>query len=63
MTTKVDKKPCPRLFNIAETARALGCSRAQLYVWMNEGKVHNVKLGKLRRIPESEVLRIHREGL
>jgi hypothetical protein len=30
---------------------------------MNEGKVHNVKLGKLRRIPESEVLRIHREGL
>jgi excisionase family DNA binding protein len=45
------------VLSINRTARALGCSRAQVYIWLNEGKLSSVKLGRRRLIEVREIRR------
>jgi excisionase family DNA binding protein len=41
------------LLTVAEVAERLGLSRYTVRVWINEGKLRAVKMGKAWRIPES----------
>lgn len=43
-------------------ADLLCISRWTVYAWIQEGRIKSVKIGRLRRIPESEVERIVQEG-
>jgi len=46
-----------------EFADLLSISRWTVYAWLQEGKIRSVKIGRLVRIPESEVSRIVQEGI
>jgi len=46
-----------------EFAKRLSISRWTVYAWLQAGKIRFVKLGRLCRIPESEVERIVKEGV
>ena len=43
-------------------AKRLSISRWTAYAWISEGRIQSVKIGRLVRIPESEVERIVQEG-
>jgi len=43
-------------------ADRLSISRWTVYAWIAEGRIKSVKLGRLVRIPDSEVSRIVQEG-
>ncbi len=45
-----------------EFAYRLSISRWTVYAWLQEGRIKSVKIGRLVRIPESEVERIVQEG-
>ena len=45
-----------------EFADRLSISRWTVYAWIQEGRIKSVKLGRLVRIPASEVDRIVQEG-
>ncbi len=47
-----------RLLSPQEFADRLSISRWTVYAWIAEGRINSVKLGRLVRIPESEVDRI-----
>ena len=56
----MDKTPQDKpkvLLTPEETAEALGCGRSQVYALISEGHLRSVKIGRLRRIPVSEVHR------
>ena len=52
----------PRLFRPDEVARILDISRWTVYGWINQGRIRSVKIGRLVRIPESELDRLTDEG-
>ncbi len=52
-----------RLLTPQQFADRLSISRWTVYAWIAEGRVKSVKLGRLVRIPESEVERIVQEGI
>ena len=51
------------LLSPQQFADRLSISRWTTYAWIAEGRIKSVKLGRLVRIPESEVERIVQEGL
>lgn len=51
-----------RLLSPQEFADLLSISRWTVYAWLQEGKIRSVKIGRLVRIPESEVERLVQEG-
>ena len=52
-----------QLLSPKEFAHRLSISRWTVYAWIAEGRIRSVKLGRLVRIPESEVDRIVQEGV
>jgi acetyl-CoA synthetase len=52
-----------RFLTPKQFADRLSISRWTVYAWISEGKIKSVKIGRLVRIPESEVERIVQEGL
>ena len=57
-------QPPQRLaYDPVEAAKLLGCSRTKIITMMNDGTLASVKLGKLRRIPHTELMRIITEGV
>jgi len=51
-----------RLLSPQKFADRLSISRWTVYAWLQEGRIKSVKLGRLVRIPESEVERLVQEG-
>jgi len=51
------------LLSPKEFADRLSISRWTVYAWISEGRIKSVKIGRLQRIPESEVDRIVQEGV
>ncbi|MEE8114692.1 MAG: helix-turn-helix domain-containing protein [Nitrososphaerales archaeon] len=45
-----------------EFADRLSISRWTVYAWLQEARIRSVKIGRLVRIPESELERIIQEG-
>ncbi len=45
-----------------EFADRLSISRWTVYAWLQEGKIKSTKIGRLVRIPESDVSRLVQEG-
>jgi len=52
-----------RLLSPQQFADRLSISRWTAYAWISEGRIKSVKIGRLVRIPESEVERLVQEGL
>ena len=50
------------LLSPKEFANRLSISRWTVYAWIQTGQIKSVKIGRLVRIPESEVERIVQEG-
>jgi len=46
-----------------EFAERLSISRWTVYKMLGDGRIQSIKIGRLVRIPESEVLRIVEQGL
>ena len=53
----------PVMLSPKEFADRLSISRWTVYAWIAEGRIKSVKLGRLVRIPDSEVSRIVQEGV
>ncbi|MCH7804771.1 MAG: excisionase family DNA-binding protein [Acidobacteria bacterium] len=51
-----------KLISPQQLADRLSISRWTVYAWLQEGRIKSVKLGRLVRIPESEVERMVHEG-
>ena len=51
-----------KLISPQEFADHLSISRWTVYAWLQEGRLKKIKLGRLVRIPASEVDRIVQEG-
>ena len=51
-----------RFLTPQQFADRLSISRWTVYAWLQEGRIKSVKLGRLVRIPESEVERLVQEG-
>ena len=51
-----------KLFTPKQFAERLSISRSTFYNWITEGLIKSAKIGRLVRIPESEVRRIVRQG-
>ena len=51
-----------RLLSPQQFADCLSISRWTVYAWLQEGRIRSVKIGRLVRIPESEVDRTVQEG-
>ena len=47
-----------RLLSIPAAADFLDCSRSKIYLMLTQGEIGSVKLGRLRKIPVSELRRI-----
>jgi len=52
-----------RFLTPKEFAERLSISRWTVYAWLQEGRIKSTKIGRLVRIPESEVERIVQEGV
>ena len=52
-----------RFLTPQQFADRLSISRWTVYAWIAEGRIKSVKLGRLVRIPDSEVSRIVQEGV
>ncbi len=52
----------PVMLSPQQFADRLSISRWTVYAWIAEGRIKSVKLGRLVRIPDSEVSRIVQEG-
>lgn len=51
-----------RFLTPKQFADRFSISRWTVYTWLQEGRLKKIKLGRLVRIPESEVDRIIQEG-
>ena len=51
-----------RFLTPQQFADRLSISRWTVYAWISEGRIKSVKIGRLVRVPESEVDRIVQEG-
>jgi excisionase family DNA binding protein len=61
--TQETHRDSQKLLSPQQFADRLVISRWTTYSWISEGKIKSVKIGRLVRIPESEVERIVQEGL
>ncbi len=61
--TIIEKLSTERLLSPHEFAERLSISRWTVYKMMGDGRIQSIKIGRLVRIPESEVLRIVEQGL
>ncbi len=52
-----------RLLSVGEVAQVLGVTVSAVRRWLLESKLIRVKLGRLVRIPESEIDRLIAEGM
>jgi excisionase family DNA binding protein len=52
-----------RLLTVAEFGERIGIKKSTIYEAMAKGAIRSVHIGRLRRIPESEVARLAVEGL
>jgi len=59
---KITEVSREKLISPQEFADRLSISRWTVYAWLQEGKIVAIKLGRLVRIPESELERIIKEG-
>jgi excisionase family DNA binding protein len=56
--------PTPtRLLTVNEVADALGCGRTLVYELLGQGQLAHIKIGRLTRIPPSEVDRFVRRRM
>jgi excisionase family DNA binding protein len=53
----------PLLMTVAGACSFLNCSRPTLYKLLNDGAIRSLKIGKLRRIPVSELEEFVERGL
>ena len=58
MQAKEQHQGLQALLTPDEVATALGCGRTYVYELMGKGELRSVKLGRLRRIPHSEIARL-----
>ncbi len=63
MTTIEKLGSTERLLSPHELAERLSISRWTVYKMLGDGRIQSIKIGRLVRIPESEVLRIVEQGL
>ncbi len=61
--TIIEKLSTERLLSPHEFAERLSISRWTVYKMIGDGRIQSIKIGRLVRIPESEVLRIVEQGL
>jgi excisionase family DNA binding protein len=52
-----------KLITLKELAAILNCTLSGVRRWRREGRITAVKIGRLVRVPDTEVDRIAREGL
>jgi excisionase family DNA binding protein len=52
-----------RLLSVAEFGERVGLRKSAIYEHLAAGRIKSVHLGKLRRIPDTEIARIAVEGL
>jgi excisionase family DNA binding protein len=52
-----------KLLTVNEVANVLGCGRTMVYELIDKGKLTRIKVGRLTRIPPSEVDRFVRCGM
>lgn len=52
-----------KLLTFEQAADRLGLRPVTVRMWASKGKIARVKMGRSVRIPESEVLRLGRDGL
>lgn len=45
----------PMLLSPTDAARLLGCGRTHLYGMLNRGELRSILVGRLRRIPRTEI--------
>jgi len=56
--------PTPmKLLTVNEVAEVLGCGRTMVYELIDKGQLTRIKVGRLTRIPPSEVDRFVRAGM
>jgi excisionase family DNA binding protein len=53
---------CGKLFSVREAAATLGLGEKSLRAWVSSGKIGFVKVGRLTKIPESQILEIVARG-
>ncbi|MGO9539830.1 MAG: helix-turn-helix domain-containing protein [Terriglobales bacterium] len=51
-----------KLLSVKESAAALGITEKCLRLWLSQGKVGFVKMGRLTKIPEQQVLELVARG-
>jgi len=61
--TIIEKLSTERLLSPHEVAERLSISRWTVYKMIGDGRIQSIKIGRLVRIPESEVSRIVEQGL
>jgi len=61
--TIIEKLSKERLLSPHEFAERLSISRWTVYKMIGDGRIQSIKIGRLVRIPASEVLRIVEQGL
>jgi len=61
--TTIEKVSKEKLLSPKELAERLSISRWTIYKMLEDGRIQSVKIGRLVRIPDSEVLRIVEQGL
>jgi excisionase family DNA binding protein len=59
-TQKEPAAPSRKLLRVDDVAEQLSISPSHVYALMRSGDIRSVKLGKARRVPQSEVDRIMR---
>ena len=61
--TIIEKLSTERLLSPHEVAERLSISRWTVYKMLGDGRIQSIKIGRLVRIPDSEVSRIVEQGL
>jgi len=57
------EKPEKRLaYDVKEVAEQLNCSRRTVYNLITDGTLASIKIGKLRRVPHAELMRLIAEA-
>lgn len=60
----MESTPNPRLaYSTAEVAEQLGITEQHVRNLISRNAIHSIKLGRVRRIPTTEVERLLREGV
>ena len=63
MKATIEKLSKEKLLSPRDCAERLSISRWTVYKMLGDGRIQSVKIGRLVRIPESEVTRIVKQGL